>query len=106
MERKMEILGAGVVAAVVIACGDAAMNGAGGMLNDAGEMMSDAGQMMDGRGYRSRATTDFVGPAVHEHQLEVHHVARLVASAGRSSKRSLAEQAWLHAVRILLAFGP
>lgn len=46
MKRKMEILGAGVVAAVVIACGDAAMNGAGGMLNDAGEMMSDAGQMM------------------------------------------------------------
>jgi hypothetical protein len=46
MKRKLEIVGAGVMAAVVIACGDAAMNGAGGMLNDAGEMMTDAGQMM------------------------------------------------------------
>lgn len=44
--RSLEVIGAGVVAAVVIACGDAAMNGAGGMLSDAGEMMSDAGQLM------------------------------------------------------------
>ena len=44
--RTLEVVGAGVVAALVIACGDAAMNGAGGMLSDAGDLMSDAGQMM------------------------------------------------------------
>jgi len=55
MKRKIEIVGAGVMAAVVIACGDAAMNGAGGMLDDAGEMMSDAGQvMMDAGGEMMR----------------------------------------------------
>lgn len=44
--KKLEVAGAGVIAAIVIACGDAAMSGGAGMLNDAGEMLVDAGQMM------------------------------------------------------------
>lgn len=41
--KARQVAAAGLIAAVVIACGDAAMEGAGQMMSDAGEWMSEAG---------------------------------------------------------------
>jgi hypothetical protein len=46
MKKSLEIAGAGLVAAVVIACGEAAMNGGAGMMGGAGGMLADAGEVM------------------------------------------------------------
>jgi hypothetical protein len=87
MKRKMEIVGAGVMAAVVIACGDAAMNGAGGMLNDAGEMMTDAGQtMMDAGGEMMRdagqVMMDAGGEVMHDAGEIVRDAGEIMRDAG------------------------